>query len=208
MPPRTSAQFEGPPQGEMVQLFRVEAPTSCRGPFGTFGIKICVRDIQTCTIDKHSAKLKVGGTFGTDTKLPLVTGYYLQMVGTATSVYSEPFLPAALAESSQVFYDQLDKTLPKEVMIAIMKEIKALAEGPYPFALEEEEDDYPLNATTVQQDIVDDFSIRGTPTLAKKMQTKGQVDGNVFQDTAVGTFAASMDHNLEEAAGMFRSLVG
>ena len=68
-------------------------------------------------------------------------------MGTATSVYSEPFLPVALAKSSQVFLARLDKTLGKDVAMAIMKEIKAMAEGPNPYALEDEEDEDPLNAT-------------------------------------------------------------
>ena len=79
------------------------------GPVGKIGINICIKDIEASNIDKHSAKRKVDGTFGTDPKLPLVTGYYLQTVGTVASVYSEPFLPAALAKSSQVFRDQLEK---------------------------------------------------------------------------------------------------
>ena len=32
------------------------------------------------------------------------------------------------------------------------------------------------------------------------------MDVNVFQDGAIGTFAAGMKHNLEEATHMFRSL--
>ena len=110
-------------------------------------IKICIRDIQACNIEKHSAKLKVEGIFGIDPKLPLVTSYYLKIMGTAIYVYSKPFTTAVLVESSQVFCAQLDKTLPKKVGLAIMKEIKAMAEGPNPFALEDEEDEDPLNAT-------------------------------------------------------------
>ena len=53
-----------------------------------------------CNIDKYSAKPKADGTFGTDPKLPIVNGYYLHTVETATLVYSEPFLPVALAKSS------------------------------------------------------------------------------------------------------------
>ena len=207
MPSRTSAQFEGPPQGEMIQLFRVQVPTcSCGGPVRTSGINVCVRDIHDCTIDNHSTKLKVDRTFGIDPKLPLVMGYYLQTVGAVTAVYSELFLPAALSESSQVFLAQLEEEIPKDITMAIMEEIKAMAEGPDPFVLEDEEDEDPLNATTAQQYIVNNLAVRGTPTSAKKMQTKVPVDVNVFQDAAIDTFAAGMDHNLEEAAHMFQSL--
>ena len=133
-------------------------------------------------------------------------GYYLQTVGAVTAVYSELFLPAALSESSQVFLAQLEEEIPKDITMAIMEETKAMAEGPDPFVLEDEEDEDPLNATTAQQYIVNNLAVRGTPTSAKKMQTKVPVDVNVFQDAAIDTFAAGMDHNLEEVAHMFQSL--
>ena len=110
------------------------------------------------------------------------------------------------SESSQVFLAQLDKTLGKDIVMAIMKGIKVIVLGPNPFSLDKEEEDDPLTVTTTQQDLVDKHSIQGTPTSAKNMRTKGPVDINVFQDVTVGTFAADMEHNLEEVICMFRSL--
>ena len=84
-------------------------------------------------------------------------------------MYSEPFLPVALAKSSQVFLARLDKTLGKDVAMAIMKEIKAIAVGPNLFVLDDKEEEGPLTITTVQQDLVNKLSIRGTSTSAKEM---------------------------------------
>ena len=102
-PPGNEAHNKVPPQGEIVNFSRVEASTACGGPVGAFGGKVCIKDSQACNIAKHSAKLKGDGTLGNDLTPPLVTGYYLQTVGTTTSVDSEPFLPTAWAVSSPVF---------------------------------------------------------------------------------------------------------
>ena len=117
-------------------------------------------------------KLKGDETLGNDPKLPLGTGYYLQTVGTITSVYIKPFLPEALAASSPVFQAQLEKKLPKAFAMATMREIRDMEDGLDPFALEDEKFEFSLNFTTAQQNIVENLIVRGTPISARRCESR------------------------------------
>ena len=73
------------------------------------------------------------------------------------------------------------------------------------FELGNEQDKDSLLITTGHQDLVEELSIPGTLTPAKKMRTQGPVDVNDIQNPAVRTFASGigMDTNWVEAVNMF-----
>ena len=54
--------------------------------------------------------------------------------------------------------------------------------------------------------LVEDLSLRGTPSSAKKMHMKESVDSSNFQDGTVVAFAEGVQHNYTEARNMLMTL--
>ena len=187
--------MEVPVLEEKVRVVMVEAGISCGGPVGTFKGKICVKERQACSIGTHETPVK-----------DFVSGYYLQPANNTTTVYSTPFIPTSVGENNQVLLAQLDRELLKTTAMAIAQEILALEEPDNPFDLKKEELMMALNATTTQQGLVADLSLRGPPSSVKKMWMKEPIDPINFQDEAVSLFAEGVQHNFQEAKEVLMTL--